>query len=375
MQKRWGRIRSASRVAASALGLYAGLLGAAHGVYEILQGNTVPGSVMIQAIGPPCQPERVAHACWPAMTLVPSFLITGILAVFLSLTAATWAAAFVQRTRGGWVLILLSIGMLLVGSGFIPTFVGLIAGVAGIGIHAPLSKWRARLPTGAVRLGSALWPWPLIAYALWVLPTQWLLGRFLDEFLMSAGLILFFSFDLGLPLLAVLTGFARDILRVRGMSKALVVYDSVFGNTEKVAQAMGDALGGEADVQTIRVGEVRPEHLRGLDAVIVGSPTRAFSPTSAIKAWLRGLPSRSLEGARIAAFDTRVSVEDVDSAILTFMIRIFGYAAKTIGDRLARKGGKPAMPPEGFLVEGTEGPLREGELVRAADWARQILPE
>jgi hypothetical protein len=203
-------IKRASRVTASALGLYAGLLGTAHGVYEILQGNSVPGSVMIQAIGPPCQPEQVAHACWPAMTLVPNFLVTGILAVVLSLTAATWAAAFVQRKRGGWVLIGLSMLMLLVGSGFVPTFVGLIASVAAIGIYAPLSKWRARLPKVAVRLGSALWPWPLIAYALWVLPVQWLLGRFMGAFMLNAGWVLFFCFDLGLPLLAVLTGFAYD---------------------------------------------------------------------------------------------------------------------------------------------------------------------
>jgi len=157
--------------------------------------------------------------------------------------------------------------------------------------------------------------------------------------------------------------------------KVLVVYDSVFGNTEKVAQAMGNALGGEAEVQTLRVGDVRPEHLAGLGALIAGSPTRAFSPTPAIKAWLRGLPANSLERVRVAAFDTRVSLKDVDSALLTFMVKLFGYAAEPIGKRLVRKGGEPAMPPEGFIVEGTEGPLREGESERAADWARQILPE
>ena len=105
--------------------------------------------------------------------------------------------------------------MLLVGSGFIPTFVGLIASAATIGIRTPLSTWRARLPKGAVHLGSALWPWPLVAYALWVLPVQWLLGRFASAFLLSAGWVLFFSLDLGLPLLAVLTGFARDMVRAR----------------------------------------------------------------------------------------------------------------------------------------------------------------
>lgn len=155
--------------------------------------------------------------------------------------------------------------------------------------------------------------------------------------------------------------------------KALVVYDSVFGNTEKVAQAVGDALGSEAEVQTLRVGDVKPEHLVGLGALIVGSPTRAFSPTPTIKKWLKSLPSKGLKGVRTAAFDTRVAVEDVNSAILTFFVKIFGYAAEPIGARLARKGGDLIVPPEGFIVEGTEGPLRDGELERAADWAQQIL--
>ena len=156
--------------------------------------------------------------------------------------------------------------------------------------------------------------------------------------------------------------------------KALVVYDSVFGNTEKVAHAMGDALGSQAEVQTLRVGEVKPEHLTGLDALIVGSPTRGFSPTPAIKNWLKNLSSNSLKDVRVAAFDTRIAVEDVNSAILHFLVKIFGYAAKPIGDRLTKKGGNVSMPPEGFFVEGSEGPLRDGELERAKDWARQILP-
>jgi len=44
-----------------------------------------------------------------------------------------------------------------------------------------------------------------------------------------------------------------------------------------------------------------------------------------------------------------------------------------VGDRLAKKQGDVSMPPEGFFVEGTEGPLRDGELERAAAWARQIV--
>lgn len=154
--------------------------------------------------------------------------------------------------------------------------------------------------------------------------------------------------------------------------KALVVYDSVFGNTEKVAQAMGGALGSEGEVQTLRVGDVKPEHLEGLDLLIVGSPTRAFSPTGATRKFLKGIPRGSLKGVAVAAFDTRATPEAVEAVrILKSLVRVFGYAAKPIADLLEKKGGKLAIPPEGFYVGDTEGPLLEGELERAADWARQ----
>jgi flavodoxin len=155
--------------------------------------------------------------------------------------------------------------------------------------------------------------------------------------------------------------------------KALVVYDSVFGNTEKVAQAMGEALEAQAEVSVCRVGSVEPDQLTGLDVLIVGSPTRAFSPTPAIKSWLNKLAANSLQGIQVAAFDTRMDVQAVGVAILTFMVKIFGYAAKPIGNRLAKKGGDLHLAPEGFIVKDSEGPLQEGELERAADWALQIL--
>jgi flavodoxin len=155
--------------------------------------------------------------------------------------------------------------------------------------------------------------------------------------------------------------------------KVLIIYDSFFGNTEQVAQAMGDALGSQQDVAVLRVGDVRPEHLVGLDALIVGSPTRAFSPTPAIKKLAGSIPRHGLKGVKVAAFDTRIAVDEVGSRILSALVKVFGYAAKPIAGRLERKGGESAAPPEGFFVEGSEGPLEEGELERAADWAAQIV--
>jgi len=151
--------------------------------------------------------------------------------------------------------------------------------------------------------------------------------------------------------------------------KALVVYDSVFGNTEQIAQAIGDALGSQENVATVQVSSVKPEHLAGVELLVVGSPTRGFRPTEAITSFVK---KTSTSGVKVAVFDTRFSEDDVESFALRLLLRIGGYAAKRIADRLKKSGGELIAPPEGFIVKDTEGPLKEGELERAADWARQI---
>lgn len=150
--------------------------------------------------------------------------------------------------------------------------------------------------------------------------------------------------------------------------KALVVYDSFYGNTEKLAQAMAGALGAAAR----RVGEVQPGELSGLDLLIVGSPTRAFRASPGTVKLLGSLAVGSLTGVRAAAFDTRVEMTDKTPGILRFMAGIFGYAAKPIANRLQKKGATLAAPPEGYIVLASEGPLKDGELQRAAEWAKKV---
>ena len=157
--------------------------------------------------------------------------------------------------------------------------------------------------------------------------------------------------------------------------KRLVVYDSQFGNTEQIAQAMGEALSSAGKVEVLQVRKVSPEHLQRLDLLIVGSPTQRFSPTTEMTSFLKQLPANSLLGVKIAAFDTRFTVEEIEkTSILAFFVRIFGYAAEPIAKRLRQKGGEEALPPMGFYVDGLEGPLLNGEIERAKDWANQLLP-
>ena len=144
--------------------------------------------------------------------------------------------------------------------------------------------------------------------------------------------------------------------------KALIVYDSAYGNTEKIAKSIGGAITG--DVKVLRIGEVNPSELEPVDFLIVGSPTYGGRPTPATLDFLNNIPESAVKGMGVAAFDTRLSAR---------WVKIFGFASAKIAGSLKAKGGTLIMSPEGFFVKGTKGPLLEGELERAASWAKEIV--
>ena len=143
--------------------------------------------------------------------------------------------------------------------------------------------------------------------------------------------------------------------------KAVVVYDSVYGNTEKIARAIGGALSG--DVKVVAAGKAGPADLQSLDLLIVGAPTQGGRATPAAQEFLSELSGETVKGITVAAFDTRISAK---------WVGIFGYAAGRIARSLKGKGGNLAVPPEGFFVIGKEGPLKEGEIERAVAWVQAV---
>jgi flavodoxin I len=146
------------------------------------------------------------------------------------------------------------------------------------------------------------------------------------------------------------------------LMKALIVYDSVYGNTEKIAKAIGDAVSGE--VRVLRVGEVDVSELNTLDLLFLGAPTHGGQPSPTMREFLDRVPASALEGINVATFDTRMT---------TRWVRIFGYAAGRIAKSLQEKGGTLVGSPQAFYVRGSKGPLKEGELERAAAWAQDIF--
>ena len=125
------RFRGSVTIAvASILGIFAGIGGASHGPGEILQGNIAPDGIIIEA-----WPALTLLAGEPAMTLIPSFSISGILTVTTGVVVTILAATRIQSKNGALILILLSTMMLFVGGGLIPPAFGVVAGIIGLQIR------------------------------------------------------------------------------------------------------------------------------------------------------------------------------------------------------------------------------------------------
>jgi len=145
--------------------------------------------------------------------------------------------------------------------------------------------------------------------------------------------------------------------------KTLVVYESINGNTEKIAKAIGEAI--KEDVRVLSVGAVCSSDLNSIDLLIVGSPTYGGRPTPGMLDFLKHtVPTSSLKDISVAAFDTRLTAN---------WVKMFGFASEKIANSLKANGGTPVLSPQGFYVTGTKGPLKEGEPEHATSWAKEVV--
>jgi flavodoxin len=144
---------------------------------------------------------------------------------------------------------------------------------------------------------------------------------------------------------------------------SMVVYESKFGNTQKVAEVITRALG---SLGLARVFEVEDRHALTLDAVellVIGGPTQAHGMSPGMRVYLEALIPGAPAGVRVATFDTRLKGPGF----------LWGSAAKAIADQLRKAAFVVVAPPENFLVEGMREPrLLDGEELRAEAWAIEI---
>lgn len=171
--------------------------------------------------------------------------------------------------------------------------------------------------------------------------------------------------------------------------RTVVVYESLFGNTREIADAIGEGIhtaDPSGEVTCVGVGEIEPASIGAAELLVVGGPTHMHGMSSGIsrrmglenehkaghgdridagasgpgvRDWLHDMPTAT-RGSRAAAFDTRADFS------------LAGGAAHGIARRLRRHGYDLVTDPAGFIIEDTTGPLREGEIERAREWGASL---
>ena len=204
----------ATRTIVSTISVILAIAGLDHGIFEILQGNKPTPGLIIQAIGP----EMSLWGTEEAFTIVPNFLVTGLLAVALSLALIVWSVWFVHTRHGATVLGLLFAGLFLFGGGIAAqvTFAPFVWAAAAR-IHKPLTWWRKVLPEGIRPALAKLWPFTLalgslsFLVGLFVAITGYVPGVTDDETILAVCWAFVFGGGWGMYLLTYVAGFAHDI--------------------------------------------------------------------------------------------------------------------------------------------------------------------
>ncbi|HYX51239.1 MAG TPA: flavodoxin domain-containing protein [Ktedonobacteraceae bacterium] len=145
--------------------------------------------------------------------------------------------------------------------------------------------------------------------------------------------------------------------------KILIVYDSQYGKTEHVARCIASTLSEFGDARAVRIGQIHPSEITGVDMLILGCPTQGMRQTAGMQAFIARIPRDLLSDLSIACFDTRFQGGFWMLSAAPAMAKQF----KTMGVELV-------VQPESFYVKSMkrEGPLLPGEIERAAGWAHML---
>ncbi|HEY3081220.1 MAG TPA: flavodoxin domain-containing protein [Chloroflexota bacterium] len=144
--------------------------------------------------------------------------------------------------------------------------------------------------------------------------------------------------------------------------KSIVVYESRYGNTERLARAVAASLEAAGPVRLVEAAGLTTLDLDGVELLVVGGPTEGHGTSATLRAALERLGSDALGGVAAAAFDTR----------FRWIRLLTGSAAAGIAKILQENGARLVAPPESFFVKPSYGPLLDGEVERAGDWAKTL---
>lgn len=153
--------------------------------------------------------------------------------------------------------------------------------------------------------------------------------------------------------------------------KISIIYDSVYGNTEKIANVINEVLSKKNEVGVKKVTEAKLKDLQGKDLVVIGSPTHGGRASKAMQVLLNMLTNESLKGVRVAVFDTSVATYK-QNFFMKGIVKFFGYSAPRVANTLKKKGAE-IVSVQTFFVMGIKGPLKDDEIERVRKWAGGLL--
>ena len=208
-------MNKATRTIVATLGTIFGVSGMSHGFFEILQGNIPTGGWFISAIG---EAQKMwVHGDEPALTLIPNFMVTGIIAMLLGLALVIWSLRFVQGKRGPFIFLLLFILLLFLGGGVAQVLFFPWIWLVSTRINKPLSWWQKVLAIRVRQPLGILWPWLLavssilLVFVLEVAVTGFVPGVNDPEVVLSIMLASLAVEVILLPL-TFISGFAYDLV-------------------------------------------------------------------------------------------------------------------------------------------------------------------
>jgi flavodoxin len=154
----------------------------------------------------------------------------------------------------------------------------------------------------------------------------------------------------------------------------LLVYDSYYGNTLRVAELYQQEFASKGIMVEVKhVSKIFPEDIDHKKLLIFGSPTRAFRETPAIKQLLKN-KRFAFENRPFFVFDTRIDPQDTNSALLHRLVRWFGYASGHMNKLLSKRGASQISTDKGYCVMSSEGPLKPEVSHQVADHVTEIVP-
>ncbi len=157
---------AATRVIVSTLGVLLGISSINHGLLETLQGNRPTPGVVVKALGSGYRWTVWTQGSEPAFTLVPNFLLTGLLATLIGLLMILWSLRFIHRSHGPTVFLLLGVTSFLAGGGLAQVLLFTLNWLVATRIRAPLGFWRWLIPQPLCRVLGRIWRWSLVAAAI-----------------------------------------------------------------------------------------------------------------------------------------------------------------------------------------------------------------